>query len=93
MSEFERVTLTEEQLFERLVELETQALILKDDIKQLKADAKFHKDENPGGIAKEVISDIAGAAKLHAKNDFEEKKAKADSVFQKYVELTGYDDK
>lgn len=92
MEQVERVTLTEEQLFERLVELETQALIIKEDIRQIKKDAKFHKDTNPGGISKEDVSDVAGAAKLEAKNDFEEKKAKADGVFRKYVELTKYND-
>lgn len=90
MNEVERFTLTEQQLFERLAALETEALILKEDIKQLKADAKFDKDTNPGGIAKEEIAKIAGAAKLYAKNDFEEKREKADAVFEKYEQLTGY---
>lgn len=92
MTEEARFTLTEEQLFERLVRLETDALILKADIKQLKADAKFHKDANPGGILKGEITKIAAAAKLHAKNDFEETQAKANGVFEKYKELTGYDE-
>lgn len=92
MEEVERVTLTEEQLFERLVELEGDKLTLTEDIKQLKKDAKFHKDDNPGGIAKEDVALIHAAAKLEAKRDFEEKQEKARAVFAKYVELTGYND-
>lgn len=90
MEEVERITLTEEQLFERLVKLEGEKLTLTEDIKQLKGDAKFHKDANPGGIAKEDVALIHAAAKLEAKRDFEEKQEKARAVFAKYVELTNY---
>lgn len=92
MTEELRVTLTEEQLFERLVTLETEKLVLTEDIKQLKKDAKFHKDNNPGGIAKEDVALIQAAAKLEAKRDFEEKQEKAKAVFAKYIELTNYND-
>lgn len=86
----ERVTLTEAQLFERLTKLEADKLILTQDIKQLKTDATFHKDKNPGGIAKDDVKLVAASAKLEAKNDFEEKQAASSAVFTKYVELTGY---
>lgn len=90
--EVNRVTLTEDQLFARLVELETKKLVLTEDIKQLKQDAKFHKDDNPNGIPKEEVALIQAAAKLEAKRDFEEKQEKAKAVFAKYVALTGYDE-
>ncbi len=88
----ERATLTEEQLFERLAKLESEKLILSEDIKQLKKDATFHKDSNPGGIAKEEIKLIGAASKLEAKRDFEEKQSAARAVFAKYIQLSKYDE-
>lgn len=88
----ERVTITEEELFERLAELESQKLILSEDIAQLKKDAAFHKDSNPGGIAKEDVKLIAQASKLEARRDFEEKQSAARAVFAKYVQLSKYDE-
>lgn len=87
----ERFTLNEDQLFERLTKLETDKLVLAADISQLKKDAAYDEDENPYGIDKDEIKLIAAAAKLNAKNDFEEKKQSANAVFRKFEELTGYD--
>jgi hypothetical protein len=87
----ERVTLTEQQLFTRLAELEGQKLTLSADIAQLKKDAAWHKDKNPGGIDKVEVKRIAKAAKIEAKRDFEETQEETNAVFAKYVELTGYD--
>ena len=84
--------ITQEELFKRLAVLEGEKLVLSEDIKSLKAQAKYHKDDNPQGIAKEDVALIAAAAKLEAKKDFEEQQEKANAVFNKYVELTGYDD-
>ena len=86
----ERVVITEQQLFDRLVKLETDKLTLAADIKQLKADAKFDEDMNPKGIDKEQLKLIGKAASLHAKANFEETKESADAVFAKYEELTSY---
>lgn len=86
----ERFTLNEDQLFERLVKLETDKLTLAADIAQLKKDAAYDEDENPQGIEKAEIKNIAGAAKLAAKNDFEEKKLAALEVFATFERLTGY---
>lgn len=92
MTEVNRVTLNEQQLFDRLVTLFGDQLQLADQIKQLKADAKFHKDNNPNGIAKEDVAFVSAAAKLEAQQNFEEVSAKAAFVAAKYKELTGYDD-
>lgn len=88
--EVERFTLSEEDLFKRLTELEVQKLTLTADINQLKKDAKYHEDNNPKGLDKELVALVHDSAKLHAKRDFEEKKMKAKAVFAKYEELTGY---
>lgn len=90
--DFERFTLSENDLFERLTKLESDKLTLAADIAQLKKDAKFHEDDNPKGLDKEEIVLIHDAAKLHAKRDYEEKKIKSKQVFAKYEELTGYND-
>ncbi|MOA06821.1 hypothetical protein D3C78_1264860 [compost metagenome] len=81
----------ESDLFERLADLEAQKLVLSEDIKQLKKDFTFNKKDNPSGIEKGEVKKVASAAKLHAKNDFEEKREAATEVFQKYVELTNYE--
>lgn len=88
----ERFTLSEDDLFKRLTQLETDKLTTTADINQLKKDAKFHEDDNPNGIDKDEVALIHDAAKLHAKKDFEEKKIKAKLVFAKYEELTNYND-
>lgn len=84
--------ISEQQLFERLTYLEEQKLTLADDIKQLKADAKFDEDSNPKGLDREAIKLISAAAKLEAKNNFEEISAAQAAVAAKYKELVGYDD-
>lgn len=84
--------ISEKELFDRLADLESQKLVLSEDIRQLKADSKYNEDENPQGLTAEVIKLIAAAAKLEAKRDFEEKKDAANAVFKKYEELTQYND-
>lgn len=87
MSEVERVTLTEQQLADRLVELRTEALKVASDIKQIKKDAKFHKDKNPTGIPAAEITLIDNAAKIEANAAFDEFKEKTAAVSAKYAEL------
>ena len=82
--------LSEKELFQRIVNLETDKLTIADDLKQIKKDSQYDADMNPEGISKEDIKLISAAAKLHASNLYEEKKEAADAVFQKYVELTDY---
>lgn len=88
----QRFTLDENQLFERLAKLEADKLTLSADIAQLKKDAKYDEDDNPKGLEGDEIKLIAQAAKLKAKNDFEEKKVGALQVFATYERLTGYND-
>lgn len=92
MTDVQRVTLTEQQLFDRLVELLTEQLVLADDIKQLKTDAKFNKKSNPNGIPAADLGLVAAAAKLEAQNVFEEFAAKNAEVTAKFKELSGYED-
>lgn len=91
-TEATRVTLTEQDLFDRLVTLFGEQLVLAEDIKQLKKDAKFHKEHNPQGIAKEDISFVVAAAKLEAKQQYEEFSGKAFAVSETYKRLTKYND-
>ena len=86
------MSITQKELFDRLVTLESEKLTLADDIKQLKEDAKYDSEMNPQGISKEDIKLIAAAAKLEAKRDYEEKREAATAVFRKYEELTCYND-
>lgn len=91
MTEVKRITLTEQELFDRLVELFTKQLVLAEDISQLKKDAKFNKKTNPNGIGTDDLKFVAQAAKLEAKQNFEEFTGQAALVAQKYKELTSYD--
>ena len=84
------MSISQRELFDRLVDLESQKLTIADDIKQIKDDAKYDEDENPQGVSKEDIKLIAAAAKIQAKNDYEEKREAASAVFRKYEELTCY---
>lgn len=84
------MSITQKELFDRLVTLESDKLTIADDIKQLKSDAKWDEDENTNGVSKEDIKLISAAAKLEAQNQFEEKKEAATAVFKKYEEMTGY---
>ena len=84
------MSITQKELFDRLVTLESDKLTLADDIRQLKSDATWDEDENPNGVSKEDIKLISAAAKLEAQNQFEEKKEAATAVFKKYEEMTGY---
>lgn len=86
----DRFTLSQKDLFERLVKLETDKLVLADDIKQLKSDSAYDADHNPKGISKEDIKLIAKASIIHAKATFEEQEEAANAVFSKYKELTNY---
>lgn len=81
------MTMTQEQLFDRLVQLRTDILVANEDIKQLKADAKYHKDDNPSGIVKDDVALIDKAAAIKAKENFDEQYESANAVFEKYREL------
>lgn len=86
------MSISQKELYDRLVDLESQKLTLTEDINQLKADSKFHAEDNPAGISKDDIKSVHGAAKLKSKLDYEEKKEAAQAVFKKYEELEQYND-
>ena len=77
--------MTEKDIFDRLVNLEQDAMALKEDVKEVKAEAKELGHESG------AIGMIAKAAKLHVKNTFEETEEATMELFEKYKELTGYD--
>jgi uncharacterized protein (UPF0335 family) len=84
------MSMSQQELFDRLVTLESEKITLTEDIKQLKADCVYNEDTAPNGLLKDDIKLIAAASKLEAQNQYEQKKEASDAVFQKYVELTGY---
>ena len=84
--------ISEKELYDRLVTLFTEQLILAQDISQLKKDARYNKKTNPTGIDKKEIPTIAAAALLDAKRSFEEFAGKNLAVITKFRELSGYDD-
>lgn len=86
------MSISQKELYDRLVDLESQKLVLTADINQLKADSKYDENDNPRGLAKDDIKSIHGAAKLKSKLDYEEKKEAAQAVFKKYEELEQYND-
>lgn len=86
------MSISQKELFDRLVDLEKQKLTAAEDMRQIKLDAKYDEDENPNGVSKEDIKLISAAAKLEAKRDYEEKREAATAVFKKYEEMTQYND-
>lgn len=86
------MSMSEQELFDRLVDLNKQALTLAEDISQLKKDVKFHKDSNPSGLSANDIKFVAAAAKLEAKEQFEEFSGDNAEVIRKYKSLTNYED-
>jgi hypothetical protein len=91
-STVERINLTEQELFDRLVELVGEQLALADDIAQLKKDNKFNKKTNPKGISAADIGLVFGAAKLEAAAKYEEFTEKSALLKEKFETLTGYND-
>lgn len=83
--------MTEQQLFDALVNLNKQALVVAEDISQLKKDTKYHKENNPSGLAVDDIKFVAAAAKLEAKQQFEEFSGDNAAVIAKYKSLTNYE--
>ena len=81
--------ITEQQLFNRIVTLRTEIETLTLDLKQLKADATYHKDHNPGGIDKADVKVIDKAAQLEVKAKFHDFSEESSAVVKKYQELSG----
>ena len=87
----ERKPMTEQELFDKLVNAITVQLGANANVAQLKTDAKYNKKNNPGGIPAARVSVIAKAAKLEADAQFEEYALASAEVQQAYKEFTGYD--
>lgn len=82
---------TEENLNKRLIQIYTEIEILKSDAKQLREDFTYSEELNTKGLHKETVKLVDAAAKIYVANNYEEKRAKALEVFDKYTELNGYD--
>lgn len=88
----ERPVLSEEDLFARLVTLNKEINVRKEDIKQLIVDCKYHKNENPKGHDKDRVKYIAKSAVTYAAGDYEEKKMDALTFFAQFEDITKYND-
>jgi NACalpha-BTF3-like transcription factor len=73
--------MTEQQLFDSLVQQELAALAVKTEVKAITEAAK------EADIDKEDIKLIKKAAKLHANTKFEEMQAENEALIAKYEEL------
>ena len=82
---------TEENLNKRLIQIYTEIETLKSDAKQIREDFTYSEELNTKGLQKDVVKVVDAAAKLYVANNYEEKRAKALEVFDKYTELNGYD--
>lgn len=83
---------TEQDLYNRLATLFGEVIVLNEDIKQLKKDFTFNKKTNLDGLPKADVAETAGAAKIKAQNDYEEKRVKVLALFKKFEELEGYNE-
>ena len=82
---------TEQNLFERLVKLYTDAQVIKEDVKAIKGDFTYDADMNPKALSKDTIKLVDKAAKLYVAAKFEEVQQESLEVFEKYKELTKYE--
>lgn len=81
-----------QELYDRAKQLESEVLVLQEDLKQLKKDFTYNKKSNLDGLPKDVVGLVGAAAKIAAKQDYEEKREKALAVFEVYEELERYND-
>ena len=82
---------TEENLNKRLIQIYTEIETLKSDAKQIREDFTYSEELNTKGLQKDAVKLVDAAAKIYVANNYEEKRAKALEVFDKYTELNGYD--
>lgn len=76
--------MTETELFEKFVSLELDALALKEDVKQVKDEAKTV------GFEKKAISLLVQSAKIHVANAFEERTEAQRELEDTYKRVTRY---
>ena len=78
--------MTENELFERFVSLELDALALKEDVKALKDEGKVV------GFDKRAITLLQQSAKIHVADAFEERTEAQRELEETYKRVTGYND-
>lgn len=88
----EEIVYTEKNLFSRLIGLLHDLEVLKQDIKQAKQDFTYDEDLTPKGLSKDTIKLVEKAAKLFVAAKFEEVEQEALETFEKYKELSGYNE-
>ena len=78
--------MSEKELFEKFVNLELDSLALKEDVKQVKDEAKAT------GFEKKAISLLQQSAKIHVANAFEERTEAQRELEETYKRVTCYED-
>jgi len=76
-----------QSLFDRAYQLESELLVLKEDLKELQGEFVFHKEYNTEGFPKEEVKEILDAAKAKAKQDDLKAKAEKFTKLQEVIEL------
>lgn len=61
--------LEKKDLYTRAYQLEQEILTLQEDLKNLKGEFTYHKEENTEGFPKDEVSELMKAAKAKAKAD------------------------
>lgn len=62
-------------LFNRAYNVEQEIIMLKEDLKELKVEFEYHKEDNTSGLEKSVVKDAMRAAKAKAAQDNLKEKA------------------
>lgn len=78
--------MTEVELFEKFVNLELDSMALKEDVKQVKDEAKTV------GFDKKAVSLLQQSARIHVANAFEERTEAQRELEATYKRVTGYDE-
>lgn len=82
------MTLSTKDLYNRALTIEREVLLLLEDLKELKTEATYHKDDNTSGLEKEVVAKVMKAARASAKeDDLEGKVAELNEVMGLQEEL------
>ena len=76
-----------QNLFDRAYQLESEMLILKEDLKELAGEFTFHKEYNVEGHPKDEVKEVMEAAKAKASQDDLEAKAEKFTKLKKVIEL------
>jgi hypothetical protein len=77
----------QKDLFNRAVQINTEKLVLAQDLKSLKDEFTYDKDANIGGLSKDQVKNITKAAALHAKEQFEAFTGEAKALMELYEQL------